>query len=458
MKVLLVDDEPGVLYMLREVLAERGLDVIAASSAREALAQLEHAHVVVSDLSMPGMDGLALLDEVRARRPELPFVLVTAHGNERIAVRAMKRGARDYLTKPVDIDELGLVVDRALEGLRLRAEVRAMRLERALGRRLIAESAPMKRLIEAASRVAERDVTVLVRGATGTGKELVSTLIHVESRRRDAPLVRFNCAAVPAELAEDELFGHVRGAFTGAVGARKGYFAQADGGTLVLDEIAELPLSLQPKLLRALQEGEIQPVGGRIEKVDVRVVASTHRDLREEVRAGRFREDLYYRLAVVELVVPTLAERRDEIPTLARALAARWGERFDVPHVELSAPLLEELRRADWPGNVRQLENTVARMIALHGASLGPHALRAATGEPAAWASGADGSAEAGAEPDGIDLARNDVPLREQLDAFERGVVSRVLAECGQNQSRAARRLGIGRATLIDKMKKYGLR
>jgi two-component system response regulator AtoC len=428
MKVLLVDDEPGVLYMLREVLAERGLDVIAASSAREALAQLEHAHVVVSDLSMPGMDGLALLDEVRARRPELPFVLVTAHGNERIAVRAMKRGARDYLTKPVDIDELGLVVDRALEGLRLRAEVRAMRLERALGRRLIAESAPMKRLIEAASR------------------------------RRDAPLVRFNCAAVPAELAEDELFGHARGAFTGAVGARKGYFAQADGGTLVLDEIAELPLPLQPKLLRALQEGEIQPVGGRIEKVDVRVVASTHRDLREEVRAGRFREDLYYRLAVVELVVPTLAERRDEIPTLARALAARWGERFDVPHVELSAPLLEELRGADWPGNVRQLENTVARMIALHGASLGPHALRAATGEPAAWASGADGSAEAGAEPDGIDLARNDVPLREQLDAFERGVVSRVLAECGQNQSRAARRLGIGRATLIDKMKKYGLR
>jgi len=453
MSVLLVDDEPGVLYMLHEVLTERGLEVVTATSAREALGKLDQADVVVSDLAMPEMDGLALLDEVRARRPEVPFILVTAHGNERTAVSAMKHGAHDYLTKPIDIDELGVVVERALEGHRLRAEVRAMRVERALGRRLIAESAAMKRLVEAASRVARRDVTVLLRGETGTGKELVAGLIHVESTRREAPLVRFNCAAVPAELAEDELFGHAKGAFTGAIAARKGYFAQANGGTLVLDEIAELPLALQPKLLRALQEGEIQPVGGRVEKVDVRVVASTHRDLREEVRAGRFREDLYYRVAVVELVVPTLAERREEIPALARALAARWSERFDVPAVELSAELLVELQQSRWPGNVRQLENTVARMIALHGPNLGPSALRAAMN--------ASLPTEPSVEPidrDPEDLERNDVPLREQVDAFERGVIARALAESGQNQSRAARRLAIGRATLIDKMKKHGLR
>jgi two-component system response regulator AtoC len=327
-----------------------------------------------------------------------------------------------------------------------------MRLERALGRRLIAESAPMKHLVEAASRVARRDVTVLVRGATGTGKELVATLIHVESARREAPLVRFNCAAVPSELAEDELFGHAKGAFTGAVGSRKGYFAQAHGGTLVLDEIAELPLSLQPKLLRALQEGEIQPVGGRVEKVDVRVVASTHQDLREALRAGRFREDLYYRLAVVELVVPTLEERREEIPALARALAARWSERFDVPGVELSPELLDALQRSSWPGNVRQLENTVARMIALHGSNLGPKALHGAMHAADATTPGIDSHVEGG-EPDASDVERNDIPLREQVDAFERGVIGRVLAESGRNQSRAARRLAIGRATLIDKMK-----
>lgn len=447
--VLLVDDEPGVLYMLREVLVHRGLSVLAVSSGEDALRELEHADVVVSDLAMPGMDGLALLDQVKAKRPELPFVLVTAHGNERVAVNAMKRGAYDYLTKPVDIDELGLLVERALEGSRLRGEVRAMRIERALGQRLVAESAAMKRLLDAVSRVAQRDVTVLVRGETGTGKELVSTLIHLESTRHMKPLVRFNCAALPADLAEAELFGHARGAFTGAVGARKGFFADAHGGTLVLDEVGDLPLALQPKLLRALQEGEIQPVGGRVEKVDVRVVASTHRDLAAEVKAGRFREDLYYRLAVVELKVPSLSERREEIPVLARALARKWGERFGLGEVTISPELAQHLMDSAWPGNVRQLENTIARMIALFGTNLNEASFQAATSAPSPSAQDEDLEREP---------LRNDVPLREQTEAFERGILQRVLRECGGNQSEAARRLAIGRVTLIDKMKKHGLR
>jgi two-component system response regulator AtoC len=324
-----------------------------------------------------------------------------------------------------------------------------MRIERALGQRLVAESAAMKRLLDAVSRVAQRDVTVLVRGETGTGKELISGLIHLESARLNKPLVRFNCAALPADLAEAELFGHARGAFTGAVGARKGFFAEAHGGTLVLDEIGDLPLALQPKLLRALQEGEIQPVGGRVEKVDVRVVASTHRDLAAEVKAGRFREDLYYRLAVVELKVPSLSERREEIPVLARALARKWGERFGLGEVSISPELAQLLTDSAWPGNVRQLENTIARMIALYGTNLNEASFQAATSAPTPSAQDDDLEREP---------LRNDVPLREQTDAFERGILQRVLRECGGNQSEAARRLAIGRVTLIDKMKKHGLR
>ncbi|MCZ7682949.1 MAG: sigma-54 dependent transcriptional regulator [Sandaracinaceae bacterium] len=446
-KILLVDDEPGVLYMLREVLVARGHEVIALPSAKEAVAHLEQVDLVVSDLAMPDLDGMAFLRIVRDRRPDLPFVIVTAHGNERVAVSAMKAGAQDYLTKPLDIDELRLVVDRTIEQVRVRAELKRMKVERALGRRLIAESAAMRRLIDSVERVADKDLTVLVRGETGTGKELVASLIHAHSKREHGPLVRFNCAAVVAELAESELFGHARGAFTGAVAARRGFFSEADGGTLVLDEIGELPLALQPKILRAMQEGEIQPIGGRIERVDVRVVACTNRDLAAEVKAGRFREDLYYRLAVVEIVVPSLRERREEIGALAIELARRYAERFGMAEVSLSPELIDALTRAEWPGNVRQLENTIARMVALSGPRIGVEALSAAPPPH-------DSDGELVVDEPGRPL----LPLREQVDAFERGVIARVLAECGGNQSETARRLAIGRATLLDKLKRYGIR
>ncbi|MFO0686946.1 MAG: sigma-54 dependent transcriptional regulator [Sandaracinus sp.] len=451
-RVLVVDDEPGVLYMAREVLTDRGHTVIAAKSAQEALAHLEERiDVVLTDLAMPGMDGLALLEKVRERDLELPVILMTAHGNERVAVRAMKEGAYDYLGKPVNIDELGLVVERAAEARALRGENRKLAAEHVLGRRFVAESEPMRRLLASTERVAAKDVTVLVRGETGTGKELVASLVHASSKRKDKPLVRFNCAALPPELADAELFGHVKGAFTGAIANRTGFFAQANHGTLVLDEIGELPLGLQPKLLRALQEGEIQPVGsGRVEKVDVRIVACTNRDLLAEVKAGRFREDLYYRLAVVELVVPPLRERVEEIPALAREIARRHAEKFGVRSVVLSDALVEALTHQSWPGNVRQLENTLARVVALSsGGVLGPELLQMS----APLSSGASAHDDHDAPPPSTERAT----LREQVEAFERGLVARALEEAHGNQSEAARRLGVGRATLIDKMKKYGL-
>ena len=443
-RLLLVDDEPAMLFALKELVRQRRHEAVVARSGAEALAQLEGADAVVTDYAMPQMDGVQLLQAIHERDESLPVILLTAHGSERIAVRAMKSGAYEYVTKPFDIEEMGLVIERALEARALRMQNRRLAAERAIGRSIVGESLPMRRLLETVTRVAPRDITVLLRGETGTGKELVAALIHAESKRGRGPLVRFNCAAIPGELAEAELFGHTRGAFTGATQARRGFFAEADGGTLVLDEVGELPLPVQSKLLRALQEGEIQPVGaGRVERVDVRVIACTNRDLAAEARAGRFRDDLYYRLAVVELVVPPLSEHREDIPALAMEFARRYGERFGVEGARLSPALLEELRLASWPGNVRQLENTVARLIALSsGGEIGPAAL---SGIPAP------------ASPDPAGGAQEEQTLWERLDAFEREQIEQALAATGGNQSEAARRLRVSRSAFVDRLKKYGL-
>ncbi|MBA3456241.1 MAG: sigma-54-dependent Fis family transcriptional regulator [Deltaproteobacteria bacterium] len=454
--ILLVDDEPGVLFTLSEVLTDRGHRVVSARSGPDALTKLDEADTVLTDLSMPGMDGLELMAQVVQRDPTLPVILLTAHGSERVAVAAMKQGAYHYLAKPFDIDEVSVVIERALEARRLRLDNRRLSAEQTLGRRIIGASRPMRRLLEATSRVASRDVTVLVRGETGTGKEFVAELLHAQSTRAARPLVRFNCAALPADLADAELFGHVKGAFTGATATRPGYFAQADGGTLILDEIGELPLPIQAKLLRALQEGEIQPVGsGRIEKVNVRVVASTNRDLAADAKAGTFREDLYYRLAVVELVVPPLRDRKDDIPALAAEFARRYGEKFGLGTITLEQPLIDALARADWPGNVRQLENTIARLAALStGGLISVADHEAASGLPPSTSQDAMPVADEDAP---LTDARNGPSLKEQVEAFERGLVARALDSTGGNQSEAARRLGVSRVTLIDKMKKYNL-
>jgi len=445
-RVLVVDDDSGMLFSLRGLLASRGQDAVISRSGREALDHLEGVDAVITDFAMPGMDGVQLVQAIHDRDESLPVILLTAHGSERVAVQAIKSGAYDYVTKPFDVEEFCVVVDRALEARTLRVQNRRLAAEKALGQSIVGEAPAMRRLLETISRVAPKDITLLVSGETGTGKELIASLVHAQSHRAEGPLVCFNCAAIPGELAEAELFGHTRGAFTGAVQSRRGFFAEASGGTLVLDEIGELPLSVQPKLLRALQEGEIQPVGaGRVDRVDVRVVACTHRDLAGEVRAGRFREDLYYRLAVLEVVVPPLREHREDIPALAAEFARRYAERFGMQDVRLLPELLDSLQRLDWPGNVRQLENAVARVVALStGGAIGLEAFAAAS---AASATDADGEAP----PDGT------LSLREQLDAVERSLIRRTMAASSGNQSEAARRLGLNRGSLIERLKKYGL-
>ncbi len=448
-RVLLVDDEPSVRAALRELVQGRGWEPLLARSGAEALELVDRADAVVTDFSMPEMDGMELLRTVHERDESLPVILLTAHGSERLAVRAIKAGAYEYVTKPFDVDEMLLALERALEARALRQRNRQLIAEHAIGRRVVCESAAMRHLLDTTSRVATKEITVLVRGETGTGKELIGSLLHAQSRRADGPLVRFNCSAIPAELAEAELFGHTRGAFTGATQARPGFFAEANHGTLVLDEVGELPLAVQAKLLRALQDGEIQPVGsGRVEKVDVRIVACTNRDLAAEVRAGRFREDLYYRLAVVELVVPPLRDRREDIPALAHEFALRYAERFGAEEVRLAPALVERLSAADWPGNVRQLENMVARMVAMSGGGeLGPESfVRTGSAEPAPERPGDEPAA---------DSADDHHTLREQLDALERSVIARTMTAVRGNQSEAARRLGISRNTLTERLRRY---
>ncbi|HYJ09741.1 MAG TPA: sigma-54 dependent transcriptional regulator [Polyangiaceae bacterium] len=440
-KILVVDDEGSVRFMLREVLEERGHTVVEAEGGVAAMAlldqgRLEEAELVLTDFAMPEVDGMALLAHIKQLRPELPVVLLTARGSERLAARAIQAGAFDYLPKPFELEELEACVARALELGALRREARGARAQALLGRPFIGNAPAFRRVIDRTLQLAKRDVPVLVRGETGSGKELLATLLHTGSARASAPLVRFNCAAIAPELAESELFGHARGAFTGASAPHRGFFNQADGGTLVLDEVGELSPQLQPKLLRVLQSGEVQPVGGALTRVDVRVVACTHRDLQAEARVGRFREDLLYRLAVVELVMPPLRERREDIPLLAEVFARAAAERFGLEGVTLSAELLSALGKRDYPGNVRELENVVTRLVALsEGGPLGSAGLDA----PAAESRPATGT------------------FRDQVENLERKLLQDALAVAQGNQSEAARRLGLSRATFLDKLKRHGL-
>jgi DNA-binding NtrC family response regulator len=440
--VYVVDDDESMRESVGSLIRSAGLRVETLASAQEFLARprSELPSCLVLDVKLPGLSGLDLQQELARADVHIPIIFLSGSSDVPMSVRAMKAGALEFLTKPFDDEVLLDAIRRGIS----RHQKRRLAAEKALGHSIVGDGPAMRRLLEVVSRVASKDITVLISGETGTGKELAASLLHAQSRRAARPLVRFNCAAIPGTLAEAELFGHARGAFTGAVQARRGFFAEADGGTLVLDEVGELALPVQAKLLRALQEGEIQPVGAaRVDRVDVRVIACTNRELAEEVRAGRFREDLYYRLAVIELIMPPLREHREDIPALAAEFALRHAQRFGMQEVRLLPELLDALQRLDWPGNVRELENAVARMVALStGGEIGLGAFAASSAAPAV---------EAGAEA----TSDGTLSLREQVEAVERRLINRTMSAVRGNQSEAARRLGLSRGSLIERLKKY---
>lgn len=433
-RVLVVDDEPAVRFTLKAILEEEGVAVLEAGDGAEALEALrgrEDVDLVITDLRMPRMDGFALLGALADLPHAPPTVVVTAHGSERTAVRAMKAGALDYFGKPYDADEIAAVVRRCLATVRIAGENRRLRARLALGRTMVFESEAMMRVAEQVERIAPRDVSVLVVGESGTGKELVARALVLASPRAERPFVRFNCAALPRELAEAELFGHRKGAFTGAIQARRGLFREADGGSLLLDDVSTLDPAVQGSLLRVLQEGEVRPVGeDRPVSIDVRVLATTNVDL---ATAPGFRQDLYYRLEVVVLRLPPLRERPEDVVPLARHFAERAAERFGLGPITLTDRFLDRLRAAPWPGNVRELEHTIQRCVAL-------------SAEPVLDGDPFDGRA-----------APETPTLKERVEAFERDLVAQAMARCEGNRSEAARQLGIGRVTLLDKLKKYGL-
>jgi DNA-binding NtrC family response regulator len=450
-QVLVIDDDASLRYTLEAVLTDGGLTVEVHDGGAKGLAAFEArgADVVVTDLAMPDVDGMKVLEQMRALDPGVPVLMLTAHGSERVAVAAMKAGAWDYIPKPFDPDELVLAVKRAIETRGLRLQNARLRTENALGRAIATRSPAMQRVLDMITRVAPKDVTVLLTGESGAGKDVMATALHAHSRRADKPFVRFNAAAIPSELAEAELFGHTKGAFTGAVSARVGYFHQAEHGTLFIDEIGELPLGMQAKVLRALQSGEVQPVGGRTEKVDVRLVAATNRDLAAEAKAGRFREDLYYRLNVVPIRVPPLRERVDDVEPLVATFVRSYADRYGMGQVDVEPALIEAFKTHPWPGNVRELENTIARLLALAPDDRLTLAQWRSLEEP----HNKGGQTMQGAVGD----PGPSHPLRGRVEGFERSIIAAEFEAAGKNQSETARRLGVSRPALIEKLHKYGL-
>jgi len=445
--VLLVDDEKNILLTLSRALSMEGHVVETASGGREALDRIAAlpVDVVVMDVRMPDLDGLSVLQKARETRPDLPIVIMSGHGSIETVRSAFKLGAFDYLEKPITEKDKLLVAVRNALALRALAEENA-RLRREAGPAEMIGSGPaMQRLFELVRRTGPSEGRVLVTGENGTGKELVARAIHEGSRRRAGPFVKLNCAAVPAELIESELFGHERGAFTGAVTARKGRFEQADGGTLFLDEVGDMPAAMQAKVLRVLQEGEFERVGGQQTlRCDVRVVAATNRDPAAEVTAGRFREDLYYRLNVVPIHVPPLRERREDVPVLSARFLAEACERNGRKPLRLSREAVAALQTHDWPGNVRELRNFVERLAILcDGPEVGAAELTAML---------------PGARKPRADRLRAGASFHDLVEEAEREIVLAALAAHGDNVSDTARALGLERSHLYKKMRALGIR
>ena len=440
-RVLVIDDERAVRETLSQILADEGYLVTAASSGEEGLKRLteDGFDLAFLDVWLKDRDGLSILEAAGERLREVPVIMISGHANVETAVRAVRLGAEDFLEKPLSLDRVLLTAQKAIERRSLLAELASFR-GRSEPEELLGESAPIRRLKEEIARVAPTDARVLITGENGTGKELVARAIHRQSLRADSPLVEVNCAAIPEELIESELFGHVRGSFTGASEDRRGKFEEADGATLFLDEIGDMSARTQAKVLRALQEGRFTRVGGtRSIASDARILSATNKNLGEEIRRGNFREDLFFRLAVVPLAVPALRERAEDIPLLALRFLEGASQRFGRRPKELSPAALEALAAYRWPGNVRELKNLIERLMILS-----PRPVIAVEDLPPEFRR-EEASLPAGA------------PLRDARDDFERRYILAALRRHRGNVTRAAESLQLERSNLYRKLKSYGI-
>jgi two-component system, NtrC family, nitrogen regulation response regulator NtrX len=446
--ILVVDDEPGVRSALGGVLRDEGYTVETVASGEACLERVTRGSVdlIVLDVWLPGMDGLATLARLRERQVDAQVVLISGHGNIESAVRAIKMGAFDFVEKPLSLEKTVLVIRNALRQRRLEAENRDLRARVDRTQTVVGESYAMRQLREQVEMAAPTNGRVLIYGENGTGKELVARTIHALSRRRASAFVEVNCAAIPEELIESELFGHVRGAFTGAVADRRGKFEVADGGTIFLDEIADMSLKTQAKVLRVLQEQTMDAVGGTMRiKVDARVLAATNKDLQAEIRAGRFREDLYFRLNVIPIFVPPLRDRQEDIPLLADHFMAEFAREYGRRIKSFERTAVRVLQLYPWPGNVRELRNVIERlMIMVPGDSI-----------TATDLSFLDSSGFVRTQA--TELSSERQTLHEARDQFERDLILRTLAEQQGNMSRTAEALGVERSNLYRKMKAFGI-
>jgi len=455
--ILIVDDEPNYQIVLSEFLRDEGFETLTADNGQQALELIKDNDVdlVLTDMQMPGMDGFALLQAVKEQHGALPVIMITAYGEVEKAVRAMQLGAFNYLTKPFNNDELLACANKAIEHFGLAQENKRLKFEissRYCFDQLIGKNKAMQQLYSLIERVAPSQATVLITGESGTGKELVARSIHFNSPRSQAPFISVNCAALPEALLESEFFGHERGAFTGAIATRKGKFEAADTGTIFLDEIGEMPLALQVKLLRVIQEKSFERVGGnKTIHVDVRIVAATNKDLKEEVEQHAFREDLYYRLNVVQLALPPLRERQDDIPILAEHFVRKYAVQGARPNLTLAPDTIRFLTTLPWDGNVRELENTIERATILcPGTVIEPDDVQPMSG-------GITGHQEAAANVS-LDQLPEEAKLPDVLNDIEEKMLKRALEKTNFVQTQAAKRLGITKSLLQYKMKKFQIK
>jgi two-component system, NtrC family, response regulator AtoC len=460
-RVLVADDEPNLRKVLQALLRQKGFEVECAADGQEALALLQKSHfdAVVTDLRMPKLDGMGLLRHVLIHHREVPVIMITAHGTVDTAVEAIKLGAFDYITKPFEQEHIGNILRKAVQqrALAMKDAVHVKSSEELPGRLGIIGLAPsMRQLFSIIEKVASTPTTVLITGESGTGKELVARALFENSSRKDKPFIRLNCAAIPKELVESELFGYEKGAFTGAVSQKPGRFELADEGTLFLDEIGEIPQEMQVKLLRVLQEGEFERVGGvKTQKVDVRLIAATNRDLSKEISDGKFREDLYYRLNVVPIHIPPLRERREDIPPLIEHFRKKFNIRLGRAITSISPEAQQKLSSYHWQGNIRELENVMERMVLFCEGdtiqeSLLPEEVRSSELAQPAKLSPTTSIPASGATLKEI--------VKESTARIERDLIAKALEETGGNVTRAAQKLKISRKGLQLKMKELGLR